>query len=108
MATLDAAADWRADHDFAGVVTARAVAVLGQLVDDLIVGRPNEIGELNLADRLHAVEPHTDGTTDDAVRAERSVDDAFVTELFEQALRDAKHAAHLADIFAQHHDDAIR
>ena len=87
MAAADAAADGRADHELGGVLAARAVAELGQLVDDLVVGREDEVGELDLGHRHQAVERHADGAADDAALGERRVDDAVVAELFEQARR---------------------
>ena len=108
MAALDAAPDRRANDDLARMIAAGAVAVLGQLVDDLVVGRPDEVCELNFADWLHAIQTHADGAAHDAVLTQRGVNDTLVAKLVEQALRHPKYAAHLPDIFAQDNDVRVR
>src|SRR4051812_34769007 len=103
---LDPTADRRTDHELGGIFPTRSIAILGQLVHDLIVGRPNEVRELDFDHGHHAVQRHAHSATHDAVLAERRVDYAVFTELFTQAGGDAKYAAYLAHVFTQH-DDAL-
>src|SRR5450631_858432 len=104
---LDAATDGRADHELGRVFPTRAVAVLRQLVDDLIVGRPDEIGELDLHHGHHAVQRHAHCAAHNAVFAERRIDHAVFTELLAEAGGDAEHPAHLADVLTEHHDALV-
>ena len=104
----DAAADGRADDQLRRVLAARAVAVLGELADDLVVRGEDEVGELDLGDGHEAVERHADGGADDAALGERRVDDAVVAELVAEPLRDAEDAADLADVLAQDDDARCR
>ena len=101
----DAAAHRGADDELGRILTARSIAVLGKLGDDLVVGRKDEVGELDLGNGHQAVERHADGRADDAALREGRVDDAVVAELVVKARRHAEDAAHLADVFA-HDDDA--
>ena len=80
-----------------------AIAELGQLVDDLIEGRKDEVGELDLRHRAQAVERHADRGADDAGLGQRRVDDALGSELVVQAGGGTEHPAELADVLAEHH-----
>jgi hypothetical protein len=60
VAAADAAAVRRPDHHRAGVLAAAAVAHLRGFADDLVEGRVDEVEELDLGDRAHAVDGHAD------------------------------------------------
>ena len=102
MPPLDAAPDRGPNHQRRRVLPARSVAHLGQLVHDLIVGRIDEVGELDLGDRPHAIERHTDGASDDPRLGQRRVDATLGAELLEEAGGGAKHAAEATDVFPEH------
>ena len=63
------------------VVRARHVSVLGGLVHDLIEGRVHIVCELDLCHGLHALARGTDGEADQALLAQRRVEDAFGPEI---------------------------
>src|SRR5262245_20242053 len=107
VTAANAAADRGANHHLSCVFTARTVAVLRKLVDDLIVGRPNEVSELDLGDRHHAVQRHADRSAHDPALAERGVDHAFVAELVEEPRGDAEYAADFADVLPEHDHSLI-
>ena len=90
------------------VLTGRAPPHLRQLGDDLIERGVDEVDELDLRDRAHALERHPDRSADDPVLRERSVGDAVLPELGLQAFGDAEHAAVLADVFAEQDHVGIR
>ncbi len=90
-----------------GVLAAGAVAVLGELGDDLVVGGEDEVAELDLGDGDEAVEGHADRRADDTAFGEGRVDDAVVAELVEEALGDAEDAADLADVLAEDDDAGV-
>jgi hypothetical protein len=54
LAAADAAAARRADRDRRVEFAAGAIADARQLADDLVVGRIDVVGELNLGDRAQA------------------------------------------------------
>src|SRR5213593_3650121 len=72
---------WHADHhrDVKASLGARPVA--RAVVLDLVEALEGEARELDLADRLEAVERHADGGPDDGRFGQRAVDDALGTEL---------------------------
>jgi hypothetical protein len=104
-ATADAPADGRANHELGRVLAAGAVAELGQLGDDLIVGGEDEVGELDFGDRNQAVEGHADRRPDDSAFGQGGVDDTVVAELVVKAGRHPEDPAHLADVLP-HDEDA--
>ncbi len=104
---LDSAAGGHAYHHWRLVLAARAVAHLGQLVHDLVVGRVHVVGELDLGHRPQPVQRHPDGAAHDAVFRQRCVDATVRAEFFLQAHGGAKNAAKAAHVFAQHHDPAV-
>src|SRR3954464_2913816 len=107
VAAADTAADRRADHHLRAVIAPGAIAHLGQLVHDLVVRGPDEVGELDLWYRHQSVQGHAHGTADDAALAERRIDHAIFAELVKKLLRDAKDATYFADVLAEQHDAII-
>ena len=104
LAAEDAAAGRHADHDRAGELAVGAVAQPRGLRDDLVVGRIDVVGELDLDAGLQAVGRHADGGADDAELVDRRVEAAARAVFLLQALRAAEHAAEIADILAEDDD----
>ena len=77
---------------------------LGDLADDLVVGRVDEAVELDLDDRAVAAHRHADRGADDAGLGERAVDDAVLAEVLLQAVGDPEDAAELADVLTHDQD----
>ena len=102
QAAVDAGPERRADHQRAAVGAVRAVADLGRLVDDLVVGRVDVVGELDLGDRAEAVHRRADGHPGDAQLGQRRVDDPVGAELLLEAVGGAEDAAVHADVLAEH------
>ena len=76
LAAEDAAAGRHAHHDRAGEIAVRAVAQARRLRDDLVVGRVDVVGELDLDAGPQAVGGHADRRADDAELADRRVEAA--------------------------------
>ena len=87
-------------------LAARHVAVLGQLVDDRVAGRRQEVREHDLDDGPHARDGHAQGDADEAVLADRRGQDAS-RELLRQADVGLEHAAVGADVLAHEEDRRI-
>src|SRR5437762_11127435 len=107
VAAANAAAYGRSNDHLRRILAARSVAVLRKLVHDLVVGRPNEIGELNFRYGHETVERHADRTTNDAPLTERSVDHTVFAELVEESLGDAEDASDFSDVFSENHDALV-
>jgi hypothetical protein len=101
----DAATIRRAHHHRTRVLARGPPAHLRQFRDDLIERRVDEVDELDLGDRLHAVERHADRATHDPVLGQWSVRDPLRPELGLQPLGDAEDASVLADVLT-HQDHA--
>ena len=105
----DAAADRRADDELGRVLAARAVAVLRELGDDLVVRREDEVGELDLRDGHEPVERHADRACrrcrprESGVSMTRSSPNSS-----KRPCGDAEDAADLADVLAEHDDARSR
>jgi hypothetical protein len=92
-AVTDRAA-WRANQKATTVKeVAGAIAVLGSLVDDLVKGREDVVGELNLCNAPVAHGGITDGEAGNALLTQRRVEDAVRPELLPQVHAAAEHAA---------------
>ncbi|MNK72771.1 hypothetical protein D3C87_922550 [compost metagenome] len=104
LAAEDAAAIGAADRDRRGELTARAVAHLGRFRDDLVIGRINIVGELDLDDRAQAIGAHADGGGDDAALRNRGVEAAGQAVLLLQLVGDAEDAAEIARVLAEGQD----
>ena len=96
----DAAAIRRADDHRHGPLAVGAVAHFGSFVDDLVESRVNKVGELDFADRAHAIECRADADADNGGFGQRRIDHALAAVFFEQAHCCAEHAAALAHVFA--------
>ena len=82
----------------------RHVAVLGQLVDDGVTGRRQEVREHDLDHRAHARDGHAQGNAHEAVLADGCRQDT-TRELVRQADVGLEHAAVGVDVLA-HEEDA--
>src|SRR5512142_3407888 len=98
VAATDPAAHRRANHHLGRMIATGAIAHLGQFIHDLIVGRPDEVGELDLRNGDEPIERHAYGATDDTALTQRRIDHTIFPEFIEQLLRDAEYATHLADV----------
>ena len=92
------AADGHANHDRAGPLAVGAPAQDGELVVNLVHGRPDVIEELNFDDRLHAAHGVADGAADDVGLGQRRVEDALGAELGLQAGGELEDAALAFDL----------
>ncbi len=97
-----------AEDDRAGVATVRAVADLGGLVHDLVVGGMDVVGELDLGHRSHAVQGGADGHASDAELGQGRVDDALLAEAPLEAVGGAEDTAVEAHVLAQDDHGRVR
>ena len=104
---VDAAAVRGADRHRHAVAVVRAVAHPRRLGHDLVEGREDEVGELDLGDRAQAVDRGADRGPDDHRLGQRRVDHAVVAELGPQAVGGQEDAALLADVLAEHDDRLV-
>ena len=88
------------DHDGAGEVAVGAVPQAGRLLHDLVEGRVDEVGELDLDDREQAAEGHADAMADDRGLRQRRVDHPLLAELLDEALRGPEHPTAGAHVLA--------
>jgi hypothetical protein len=77
---------------------------LGDLADDLVVGRVDEPVELDLADRPVAADGQPDRGANDAGLGQWRVDDAVLAEVLLKPVGDPEDAAELADVLAPEDD----
>src|SRR5687767_893507 len=101
MSAADAAADRCSDHHRRRILSAGTIPVLRELADDLIERRKDEIRELDLRDRAHAIKRHADCRADDPTFRQRRVDRSLGAKLFVETFGCAKDAAELADVFTE-------
>ena len=104
----DAASVGNADNDGHAHAPLGAVVSLRKLSRDLVVGGKDEAVELDLADWPIAAIGESDRSADDSGLAERRVDDTQCTELVEQPLCHAEHAAEASNVLAHEHDLVVR
>ena len=104
---VDATAPGHADHQRHAEVAVRPVTHASGLGDDLVEGRMDEVGELDLRNGEHAVERHADRDADDAGLGERRVDHPLLAELVEESQGDAEDAAARPDVLAQDDDPIV-
>ncbi|MNZ86965.1 hypothetical protein D3C78_1058110 [compost metagenome] len=75
LAAVDAAAAGHAQGQRSDEFTCRTVAQAGHLRDDLVGGRVEVVGELDLDDRTQAISTHAHSGTDDAAFGDRRIED---------------------------------
>jgi len=107
LGRVDAAAVRHADDDGAGEAAARAVALAGHVVRDLVQGGVDEAHELDFGDDFQALRGHADGHAGDHAFGERRVLHAVAAEALLQAGGGAEHAAVGADVLADQDDVRI-
>ena len=79
----------------------------GRLADQLVEGRVDEVGELDLGDGAAPGQGQPDGHTDDARLGERHVEHPGLAELAAQPVGGPEHAAPRTDVLTQHHDPFV-
>ena len=99
---VHSATERRADDDRHPPVTVGPVAGPGGLADDLVKGRVDEVGELDLRDRDQAVEGGADRHTHDCGFRQGCVQHPRLAEARVETVGRAEYAAFLAHVFAQH------
>ena len=104
---VHAAAVRRADDHRDAEAVVRAVAHPRGLGHQLVEGRVDEVGELDLGDRPQAVDGRADRGADDHRLGQRRVDDPVVAELAPQPVGGQEHPALLADVLAQDDDRLV-
>src|SRR6187402_2595275 len=108
MATPDPSAHWRTNHHAGREFTATSVAILGQLIDHLLIGRPQEIRELDLWYWNHPVHGHAHRRPNDAIFGERSINHSIGTKLVIQARGHPKYTTDLAHVLAEQDHTPVR
>ena len=101
LAAENATAIGHAHHHRHRVVAGRAITDARGFRDQLVVGGINIVGKLDFDDGPQAVRGHANGGAGDAAFVDRRVEAAGHAVLFLQAFSDAKHAAEIADVFAE-------
>ena len=94
-------------HDGHVPVTVGPVANARRLADQLVEGGVDEVGELDLGNRQHAVHGHAKRDADDCRLGERRVDHAPLPELLQEVGGGAEDAAARSDVLAHHHDPLV-
>ena len=107
LAAVDAAAAGHADGHRRDELAHRAVAQARRFRHDLVGGRIEIVGELDLAHRPQAVGAHAHRHADDAALGDRRVEHARAAVLGLQALGAAEHSAEIAHVLAEHHHVAV-
>ena len=101
LAAEDAAAIGGADGQGRGELAGGAVAQLGRLRHDLVIGGIDVVGELDLHHRPQAIGPHADGGPDNAAFRDRRIEAAGQAVLLLQTVRHPEHPAEIAHVLAQ-------
>ncbi|MCY1236802.1 hypothetical protein D9M72_494750 [compost metagenome] len=101
LGRVDARAARRAHHQRAAQPSARAVPHARGVVDDVVDGRIDKTGELDLGYGPQAHRRHADRRADDAAFGQRRIHDPRRAEARLQAGGGAEHAAVDADVLAQ-------
>ena len=79
------------------------IAKLGSLIDDLIEGRVDVIGKLDLGDWFHTLRGRTNGESHNALFSQRGVEDSLRPELGLQVHRTTENSSK-GDIFTKQDD----
>ncbi len=107
LAAENSAAGRHADDDRAGELAGRPVAQAGGLRHDLVIGRIDIVGELDLDAGTQAVGGHADRRADNAKFRDRGVEAAAGAVFLLQAGGAAEDAAEIADILAEDNDIVV-
>src|SRR5512135_2055451 len=107
QATANAAAPGGANYQGHAVTAVGTIADLGGFVRDLVKSRVNEVGKLDLADGVQAVQGHANAYCDDRQLRQRTIDHPVRAKLGKQAFGSAEYAATWPHIFAQNDDTRI-
>ena len=107
LAAADAAAAGRAHRHRRVELAGAAIADARELAHDLVVGRIDVVGELDLGDGPQAVDRHADRRGDDAAFRDRRIEHAVLAVFALQPVGDAEHAAEVADVLAEDDDRRI-
>src|SRR5919108_1459728 len=71
------------------------------MADDLVESRVDETVELDLRDRMEALERQADRDAHDARLGERRIEDALLAEFFLESVCDPKDAAQASHVFSE-------
>src|SRR3984885_12900901 len=102
LPAINTAAAWHADHDWSREFPTRAIAQPRRFRHDLIVGRIDIVGELDLRDRPKPIGAHADRHGDDSGFVDRRVEAARLAIFSLQPVGATKDAAEIADVLAEH------
>ena len=97
-----------ADDQGHGVLAVGAVVHARRFAHHLVEGREDEVGELYLHHRAHAVHGRPDGHAHNAGLGQWGVDDSARAELLNQAFGDPEHAAVEANILTDEEHAGVR
>jgi hypothetical protein len=95
------------DHERTAEVAVRAVPDAGGLRHDLIEGRVDEVGELDLGHRPQAVQGHADADPHDHGLGQRRIDHPHLAELLHEPGGDPEHATPRTDVLAEYQDAVV-
>ena len=98
----DAAAGRHADDDRTGEIAVGPIAQARGLRCDLVEGRVDIVGKLDLDAGPQSIRRHADRRADDTQFVDRRIEAARAAVFLLQAGSAAKHAAEIADILAEH------
>ncbi|MNF73453.1 hypothetical protein D3C84_554540 [compost metagenome] len=107
LAAVDAAAAGHAQGHRRGELAGRAITQARGFGNDLVVGRVDVVGELDLHHRAQAVGAHAHGGADDTAFRDRRVEHSRGAVLGLQAFGAAEHAAEVAHVLAEDHDVVV-
>ena len=103
----DASAVRHPDRHGDGGLPAGHVAVLRELVGDLVEAHAREVGEHDLRDGPQTGDGGSECAADDRLLRDRRVADAAGTEAVEEPSRRLEHAARGADVLAEQEDPFV-
>src|SRR5205814_7256138 len=104
---VDASAPGGPDHHRHVEVAGGAVAEARRLLDDLVHGRRDEIGELDLSDWAHPIDRRADRNPHDAGFRERRVDHPELAVFLVETVTGQADAATIADVFPDQKDARV-
>ena len=101
------ATERRPDDDRHRPISVRAVARPRGFADDLVEGRVDEVGELDLGDRDHSVERRPDRDADDRRLGERRVEHPSFAETSIEPVGGPEDAALAPDVLTKHEHPVV-